>query len=382
MTRISLAGGRIDEKSEAESAHRICQEPHRLWEKLWQWGGERLNPILIKEVRQSLKSRQFEVSFGLTLVIAVGWTLLYVSLSVPRIFYIPTGGAELLVGYTIILLVPLLITIPFSAFRSLTTEIEESTFELLSITSLSARQIVKGKMGTAIVQIVLFVSALSPCIVLTYMLRGVSLFTIGILLGVTVAYSIMLVSLALMLATVSKTRAGQSGLSILLLAVLVISFLSCMSFLTAVPVSYIFSNLFPRDVSITLFALVTILIALVSLMVQSAAAAIEFASENKSTPIRIRLMIVVGLMLFWFAMAMVGWRDLIRNEAGNICLVLLIMFYFVWLAIGSMVCGERGLISPRARRTLPATHFGRVFLTWLGRVRVWVTCTWSRSTQG
>ncbi len=157
MTRVSLAGGRIDEKVDVESVHRISQDPTRNWEVWWQRGGELLNPILVKEVRQALKSRQFEVSFGLTLLAAVCWTFLFMSFNVPRIFYVPGGGTELLRGYAFILLVPLLIIIPFSAFRSLTSEVEESTFELLSITSLSAKQIVTGKMATAALQILLYV---------------------------------------------------------------------------------------------------------------------------------------------------------------------------------------------------------------------------------
>ena len=41
-----------------------------------EWLGERLNPILIKEARQALKSRQFLLTFGLLLILAWGWSLL------------------------------------------------------------------------------------------------------------------------------------------------------------------------------------------------------------------------------------------------------------------------------------------------------------------
>ena len=61
------------------------------WERLWLWASERVNPIVVKEVRQSLKSKQFTVSFGLTLIAAVGWTLIAISMMVPRIFYMPAG---------------------------------------------------------------------------------------------------------------------------------------------------------------------------------------------------------------------------------------------------------------------------------------------------
>lgn len=39
------------------------------------------------------------------------------------------------------------------------------------------------------------------------------------------------------------------------------------------------------------------------------------------------------------------------------------MFIFL-MAIGALVTGERGIISPRAQRGLPKTFFGRALLTW------------------
>ena len=50
-----------------------------------------------------------------------------------------------------------------------------------------------------------------------------------------------------------------------------------------------------------------------------------------------------------------------QAEFGN---VLLIGTFVCLMAIGGLVTGERGVISPRAQRTLPKTFFGRVFLTW------------------
>ncbi|MGN6546258.1 MAG: ABC transporter permease [Aureliella sp.] len=365
MTRISLGGERIADIEDAGSVHRICQEPQRTWEKWWQAGSERLNPIFVKEVRQSLKSRQFEISFGLTMLAAIGWTFIFIASSVPGLYFIP-GGIPLLIGYAVILLVPLLIVIPFSAFRSLTTEIEESTYELLSISSLSAKQIVTGKMATAALQILLYVSALAPCIMLTYMLRGVSLMSIALLLGIAVAYSVMLVSCGLLVATVSRTRSGQSGMSVLLLIVLVISFFSAMaSIVEGDIITSVVSSSPPREFLIVIFAAVTILAAVFSLLMQAAAAAIDFPSENKSTPIRKRLLAVIAVLLFWLVLGLMVEEVSHPRGLSEVLQFFLGGFFVVWMAIGGLVCGERGIISPRARRTLPRTFAGRVMLTWL-----------------
>src|SRR5690606_21444363 len=47
----------------------------RMEHRIERWG-ERLNPILVKEARQALKSRQFTVTFTLMLVAAWVWSIL------------------------------------------------------------------------------------------------------------------------------------------------------------------------------------------------------------------------------------------------------------------------------------------------------------------
>lgn len=341
---------------ERSGYQRMLEIPEQAWEKLWVWGSERINPIVVKEVRQSLKSKQFTISFGLTLLAAVAWTLIAISLMVPRVYYVP-GGATLLTGFFVILNIPLMIIIPFSAFRSLTSETEDSTFELLSISALSASQIVYGKMASACLQIVLYLSAIAPCIVLTYLLRGVSLFPILFLLGLTVTFSIGETAIALMLASVARTRMLQNGVSVLLLAALFFGFVPWISLILAEGVNE-FSNP-PNEVYIVLFAIATVVALAVSLVLRAAAAAIDFPSENHSTPLRLRIVSLVSLVVFWSVMGTVASRE----AAGAV--VLLVGLFIFEMVIGALMMGELGVMSPRAQRTLPKTFFGRVSLTWL-----------------
>lgn len=335
--------------------HRMIEIPEKGWEKLWLWASERINPIVVKEVRQSLKSKQFTVSFGLTLVAAVGWTLIAISLMVPRVFFMP-GGVQLLSGYFCILSLPLMVVIPFSAFRSLTSETEDSTFELLSISALTASQIVHGKMASATLQIVLYLSALAPCIVLTYLLRGVSLFSILFLLGLTVVFSICETAVALLLAAVSRTRLVQNGVAVIALAGLLMAFFSWITMI--ISEGFNAFNSAPREVYMVLFALATIVAIAVSLVLKASAAAIDFPSENHSTPLRWRILGLLSLVLFWTLVGMLA------SEQAEIGIVLLVGVFIVAMLFGALIVGERGVISPRAQRTLPRTFFGRVFLTW------------------
>ena len=213
----------------APSSHRICEDPSPGWERYWLRGSEAINPIVVKEVRQSLKSRQFTLSFGLTLLAAVSWTLIGTTLMVPRLYYLP-AGLPFLTGFFCILALPLLIIVPFSAYRSLSAEMEHSTFELLKISALSALQIVYGKMASALVQTMLYLSALAPCIVLTYLLRGVSLWSILLLLGATVVISVVETAIAILLAAISNTRVLQSLISLVTLIAMICIFFSWVSF--------------------------------------------------------------------------------------------------------------------------------------------------------
>ncbi|MEZ6069850.1 MAG: hypothetical protein R3C10_06120 [Pirellulales bacterium] len=82
--------------------------------------GDRLNPILVKETRQLLKSKQFTLTFLLLLLCGWGWTFVGASMVGPGIFY--AHGRELFFGYFVVLAFPLCVVVPYGAYRSLAAE--------------------------------------------------------------------------------------------------------------------------------------------------------------------------------------------------------------------------------------------------------------------
>ena len=108
-------------------------------ERLDQWChqvGDQLNPILVKETRQSLKSRQFIFTFFSLLAAALAWTVVGSLSRMPQIYSTPSAPT-LLLGYYAVLAIPMLMVVPLAAYRSLEVEIDDGTFELLSISTLS-----------------------------------------------------------------------------------------------------------------------------------------------------------------------------------------------------------------------------------------------------
>lgn len=318
--------------------------------------GDFLNPILVKETRQALKSRQFTASFWLVLLFAAGWSFVGISLMMPYVYYLPSGRF-MLVGYFVILAIPLLLVVPFSAFRSLSTEREDGTYELLSITSLTARQIVTGKLGSALMQMLVYYAALAPCIAFTYLLRGLDLGTIVVILVGTFLASVLFSCVGLVFAGMNRSRQWQALSSVLLIVLLAIGGWSW-GFLM---MSLLFEGtavIGQLEFWIGVAAVLTLYATVVTLLIQIAAAQNSFVTDNRSTNIRVTLFVQLMLYMGWMTYL---WC-VVREE--EVPIVTLTVAGIVWTLYGIMLTGDVGQLSPRARRDLPHSFLGRTFLTW------------------
>lgn len=323
--------------------------------------GDRLNPILVKEARQAMKSKQFSVTFTLLLIVGWIWTVLFIAFTVPGVYYAP-WGMTLLGGYYIFLSIPLLIVVPFAAFRSLAAETEDGTFELLSITSLNARQIVAGKLGSAVLQMLVYYSALAPCIAFTYLLKGVDIITIGLLLLYTFIASVMLAIVGLVAATVTRSRHWQVLISVLLvMGLLFFALIFDWAFFVFLAEG---GGVMPYDDwefwagNVAAFSFCA---AFGLLFLFIAAGQITFASENRSTRIRYVLLGIQALLIAWC----VGmWRGVPSNDSHYMLWTMVILAGIYWMVCGSLMCGENAQLSPRAKRELPQSILGRVLFTW------------------
>jgi ABC-type transport system involved in multi-copper enzyme maturation permease subunit len=319
--------------------------------------GDLLNPILVKEARQAMKSRQFVVTFSLLLIFGWLWTVIFIALSVPDIFFAPVGPA-VLTGYYVVLSIPLLIVVPYASFRSLAGEREDGTYELLSITSLSARQIILGKLGSAILQMIVYYSALAPCIAFTYLLRGIDVLTIATFLTYSFLASLLLSIVGLMMATVTRARHWQVLLSVVfVMALLVFTFVW-----DFVVLAFIVNRQTPPfdqpDFWIGNLCGLSFYLALIALLLMIGAGQITFASENRSGPIRIMLVIFQILIVGWFTYY---W---VRFEVGELLFIEMGVIASFWAIVGAFLTGETAQLSPRAMRQLPQSFLGRMAFTW------------------
>jgi hypothetical protein len=331
------------------------------WNAVERWlarAGDWLNPILVKETRQALKSFQFTITFVLVLVACWVVTIGGVAVIGPKIFY-AAAGATLLWWYYIVLAFPLAVVVPYAAFRSLAAEREDNTYDLLSITALKPRQIISGKLGSSIVQMAVYFSAITPCLAFTYLLRGVDVPTIVVLLVYTFFASLGLSMVGILLATLSDQRFAQVFVSVAFIALLLWIF-SMAVYAAGDMIQYSASWLGDDGFWILTSVLATAYGTSFALAFFAAAGMITFASENRSTPLRICMLVQQAAWVGWMGYAWL--QDSLSNE---VLLIMAMMAGVYWYAMGTLLTAEKSEMSQRVKRRLPDTSLGRMFLTWL-----------------
>lgn len=314
-----------------------------------------LNPILIKEARQSLKSRQFLITFFLLLTASVLWTILGVVLNAPDVYFVPQGE-NLLTGYYFVLAIPMMGILPLAAYRSLAEEIDNDTFEMLVITRLSSMRIVLGKMNSAILQMLIYFAAIVPCLAFSYLLRGIDLPTVAMVLLVVFVNSLLLTSFALMLATLAPHRMGQTMLLLSLIAVIFIAEFTCAGFCLF---GILDENAGSDPASIMMTAVFTLVSAsCIAVFLKAAAARVAPVSENRATGLR---WCMFAQQLIWIgAIAVISqWYG--DPEVLNFGIMVVGGY---WLLMGTLMLAESPELSPRVQRDLPHTVAGRILLTW------------------
>jgi hypothetical protein len=179
-----------------------------------------LSPLVVKEARQVVRGREFVVSFLISLiaglvVAAVGATdALAGSSTSGRWTFAALMGCLAFLGLAVV---------PLAAFNTLRQERVEHTLELITLTTLSSRRIVVGKLLAQSVRLLTLFAALAPFLAMSFLLGGIDFTTILMSLVVLYMASVWAGALCLLLSTLFKSRAasglvfGAMGLVVILL---------------------------------------------------------------------------------------------------------------------------------------------------------------------
>ena len=302
---------------------------------------DRLNPILIKETRQATQSKLFSTVF--LMFVAVSWLVLVMG-TLSQWEYLETQPtAELFFAWNFgVLSFAILVIVPFGSYRSLLAERELHTYDLLRITALSPRQIVRGKLGTSLLQIVVYYSAIAPFIAFTSVLQGFDVAWISWVLLMSFLWSMALCTGALLTGISSRQNQWQSANMVGLIMILLIDWGFVLSFVLAGRSAVNFEDPdFWWVNGLTLLAAVSYVI----LAGQVIVARLTFASGNRSTGIRVVLVaqfwLVVGLL--WLLVSLDNPIVLGSDFQINVgCVVLL-----HWTGAGLFLVTESDFLSRR-----------------------------------
>lgn len=315
------------------------------------------NPILVKELRQALKSRQFVITFMLLLTAAWLVSVFGLLMFQKHVQYGP-AGRYFFIGFYIALAVATLLIVPFGAYKSLQAERDFNTFEILSVSTITPQQIVRGRLLSALVQCLIFYSAITPFMAFASSMQGFDAPRAGYVLVVTLLISMMFSMASLMISTLSKQRATQGLLSMVLVGQLIGAAISACSLAWVM----IFQTWFPITHPVFWQINAAALVGLVSYFVlfqQIATANLTFESANHSTGIRITA--AVQFWMLWLVMFGYCWWNKVKADEE-----LIFSFAFIsivhWAAFGFAFTAEMDSLSRRIRREFPKNQFLRLLM--------------------
>ena len=184
---------------------------------------DRINPVMVKELRQAVQSRFVAIVLMLFLLIEFVAVLLMI-LFAPNLASNFTAGRDLFLLLQSILIGTCLIFIAGYVGVRLTAERADQNVDLVFITTIKPRAIVSGKIISGLALTLLIYSACAPFMVMTYLLRGIDIPTIAIILGMDLLIIFLADCAAIFIAAMPVRLATKILLGILLLIGLVFGF--------------------------------------------------------------------------------------------------------------------------------------------------------------
>jgi len=317
-----------------------------------------LNAILVKETRQALKSRQFVITFMLLLI--ASWLIAVFGMLVggDAVEFGSTGGV-FFGFYLAVLTTAIFVVVPFGAFRSLLNERDQFTYDMLSITTLSPRQIVMGKLLSALVQLLIYYSAVAPFIAFASLLPGFDLSKAAFLLVGAMSISLSYSMFTLMLSTFAKQRHWQTLLTVIVILVLVLQQFSWYGSITGL--MFMPFSFEEPEFWWVVGCYVISTASYQMLFLQITTAQLTFESDNRSSGIR--LTAAAQFWLFWivtiatiaYFSGSTGFSFPVEAIGG-----LGIVSIIHWSVFGLFAATEPDYLSRRVRRNLPRNSFLRL----------------------
>ena len=130
-----------------------------------------LNPILVKEITQGLRTKLFVAALILTQVVLFFATLMMLALSNGGKGQDESGVIFFWMGIA----APFILIMPLRGLNAINSEVQSKTLEMLFLCNLSSKDIIFGKYLSHLIQILLLAVTILPYMILRYFAGGVDL---------------------------------------------------------------------------------------------------------------------------------------------------------------------------------------------------------------
>lgn len=335
------------------------------------WVDDRMNPIVVKELRQAVNSRL--VVGVLTLLLSVLWLilLLYLLDYDPRGGLDTSAGAELFSVFQGVLLATCMLFVPVYVGVRLAAERASATADLLYVTTIRPSSIVWGKLLAGMVVTVLVFSACAPFMIVTYLMRGIDLPTILLVLGLDALVVLAATQLAIFVATLPVGWPVKALLGLVVLGASMGLYGGLTAFVTGTLLFLgVGSMLSDPDFLMGLASVSGAWLALVLLVFFLAVALVSPAASNRALPVR------VYITVMWLGTLVLFTSWCVWSSATE-PLVIWVTGALVLLVCAAVVSvSEREEPGPRLRRSIPRRAWLRLpaffFYSGAGGGLVWV----------
>jgi hypothetical protein len=306
---------------------------------------DRLNPVVVKELRQAVKARYIHILLLIFLVLMVSILGLFLINADPRPGHSDDLGHDAFFTILGFLQVATLLFVPGFVAARMAGERTGNDLGLMFATALSPLVIIRGKLLSGMMLALLLYSIATPFMTFTYLLRGIDLPTILVLVTLSFLVVAPAVQYAVLLAALPVKRVVRS---LLFLASILFGIygVPVLGIIMPLELGGLGTRVLEGELWLVLLTIVTIILLVVMLLLAFACAAVASPAANRALPVRLAMTcawLLTGLISTWWAM----------TEDVNIILI----WYYISVVIFSaaMLAGvsQRDQLGPRVRQEIP-----------------------------
>lgn len=343
----------------------------KLLQRINQKLDDKVNPIVIKELRQAVQGRFLVwvlLGFLLLQMILLGGNLLTVEASSTS-WISSRAGQQYFVLLLGILSATCLMFVPILTGLRMASERSEHNADLLYISTLSPRSIISGKFLASMLLTILIFSACAPFMTISYLMRGIDVYTIGFCILIALGAMALSIQLAIFAACIPVGRFFRSVIGLAVLGALFFLFVMVMGSTSEILRRGFMYMMWRSSFGWVVGTFVLAGFAAFGLMFVLSISLITAPSANRALPVRIfltLLFVICQVYSLVAAFVMKSYQPLLLwGIFGALFLAGVMLF----------TLNERETLGFRVQKTIPANKLKRLlaypFFTGAGSGFVW-----------